>query len=40
MKSDAEKELNRIEREERGEDQKTRNRVHWEIMRRAAQEDQ
>ena len=27
------------EREERGEDQKTRNRVHWENMRRAAQED-
>ena len=27
------------EREERGEDQKVRNRLHWEEMRRAAQDD-
>lgn len=27
------------EREERGEDQKLRNRLHWEKMRQAAQED-
>ena len=27
------------EREERGEDQKLRNRLHWEEMRRAAQDD-
>lgn len=27
------------EREERGEDQKLRNRLHWEKMRRAAQDD-
>ena len=26
------------EREERGEDQKVRNRLHWEEMRRAAQD--
>ena len=27
------------EREERGEDQKVRNRLHWEEMRRAAQDN-
>ena len=27
------------EREERGEDQKLRNRLHWEEMRRASQDD-